>query len=63
MSFGCSSGFWSIESEKDPRWNASGEEQFLSVMSMPTAAKEHLKECEKLYGERPDDLEYFCIKD
>ena len=63
MSFGCGSGIWEITSQKDPRWNGSGEVKCLSVMCMPQEAKQHLEECEKLYGKRPDDLEYFCMKD
>mgnify|MGYP003307493328 CR=1 FL=1 len=63
MAFGISSGVWFIQSEKDPRWNASGEEKFLSVTTIPDAAKQHLEKCKRLYGEKPDDLKYSCMKD
>lgn len=63
MSFGIKSGSWSITSEEDPRWNASGNVEFLSVWVMPEEAKIHLENCRKLYGKEPSDLEYLCMKD
>lgn len=62
MLHGIRAGFWSITSEKDPRWNAEGEEEYLSVMCMPDSAKNHLENCKKLYGDPPSDLEYSCFK-
>ena len=61
--FGIKSGTWSITSEKDPRWNTTQYEEYLSVWYMPETAKKHLEKCRELYGEQPDDLEYSCIKD
>lgn len=60
--FGIKSGTWSITSEKDPRWNITETEEYLSVCVLPKKAKEHLERCKKLYGEQPDDLEYTCMK-
>jgi hypothetical protein len=63
MAFGIKSGTWSITSEKDPRWNASGTEEYMSVFVLPKEAQQHLENCKAIYGEQPDDLEYFCMKD
>lgn len=57
-------GGWSFSSEKDPRWNCKGRARALAITAgLPPEAQEKLDELEARYGEPPDDLEYFCMKD
>ena len=61
--FGPKLGTWSITSEKDKRWNNQGRVKWLCCGGMNDEAVTWVEECEKKFGEKPDDLTYGFFKD
>lgn len=57
------SGSWAISSKKDPRWNASGTSEIITLFDMAEEAKREIKHLTDKYGEAPDDLKYSAMKD
>lgn len=53
---------WVVTSEKDPRWDGSGECRWLISGGLPKEVKDHLSRKKKSLGKRPDDLEFACMK-
>lgn len=60
---GLKPGTWWLSSEEDPRWNATGHVDVLSVLVMPEEAEQALAKLKKEFGTPPADLEYGCMKD
>lgn len=60
---GFRAGTWWLSSRQDPRWQAFGFAETLSVLSLPQEAKVVLDAMKKKYGSPPEDLEYGCLKD
>ncbi len=54
-------GSWSLSSEKDPRWNISGESNCGGFM-MPDDCRKAMEMKDRELGERPDDLSYSYMK-
>jgi len=54
---------WSLQSELDPRWNASGKYEGTLTDGKPKAAMDHLENCMKDYGAYPKDLVYCTMKE
>lgn len=61
--FGPRMGTWSIYSESDPRWRASGRGSGLVSSGGPLELHEKLAELKRLYGEPPKDCEVSFMKD
>jgi hypothetical protein len=62
--FGPKPGSWWCSSEKDPRWNASGDTQSLLFSAGPPPEMlAHLKRLKKTLGPEPDDLQWGGMKD
>lgn len=56
MIFGPKMGTWTVHSDKDPRWNASGRATGLVCDGGPKAMKDWVKSCKEKYGDAPKDL-------
>jgi len=54
-------GHWYLLSQKDKRWNVSGE-GVVGGLLMPDDCKKALEKKKKELGDPPDDLEYGYIK-
>ena len=61
--FGPKPGTWSVFSEKDKRWNKSGNCEWLVSGGIYPGAKLWIEACEEKFGSQPDDLEYSFWKD
>lgn len=56
-------GSWWLSSDSDPRWNASGRSQAITVGITPREAEAKKAELIELYGEPPNDLMISMWKD
>jgi hypothetical protein len=55
---GARMGTWTVDSEKDARWNNSGRAVGLVCEGGPKEMQDWIDECKKKYGKPPDDLDY-----
>lgn len=63
MMFGPKMGSWWVRSKKDPRWNKNGRGKGLCCSGGPKGMQDWIAECEKNFGEAPEDAEYGFMKD
>lgn len=61
--FGPKMGSWQVHSDKDPRWNKLGRSYGLVTGGGPLEMREWIKECNKKYGDPPDDTKQNFMKD
>jgi hypothetical protein len=61
--FGPKLGTWWVRSEKDPRWNKTGQGYGLVCSGGPGDLHDWVKECREKYGDPPDDAEQGFMKD
>ena len=55
-------GTWWISSKSDPRWNVSGEADFVSILAMPKEVKNAKRRLMRRLGKAPADLEWGILK-
>ena len=60
--FGGGYGYWSVQSKKDPRWNARGR-AFGSALTGPSEMHYWIEQKKKELGEPPDDCRMSFMKD
>lgn len=58
-----SEGTWSLDSQRDPRWNKSGRCKGSAFDGPCFAADQWVAQCKEKYGDQPDDLYYSFCKD
>jgi len=57
------SGTWWLRCVSDPRWDCSGDSEFVGGFTKPEECEAKLKKLKEKLGDPPEDLEWGYMKD